>query len=102
MRDRMAHLLDQTLICLDTGRAEPLIEWATRVSRERFSSGYDLFEVQTSINVLEEAIWRMVLSSVERGELSNALGLANTLLGMAKDKLAREYVALVSQQDSRS
>jgi malate dehydrogenase (oxaloacetate-decarboxylating) len=102
MRDRMAHLLDQTLICLDTGRAEPLIEWAKRVSRERFSSGYDLFEVQTSINILEEAIWRMVLSSVERGELSNALGLANTLLGMAKDKLAREYVALVSQRDSRS
>jgi len=94
-RERMADLFDRTLVCLEMGRAEPIIEWATRVSRDRFAAGYDLFEVQTSINVMEEAIWRRVLSAVGPGELAYAIGLASAILGMAKDKLAREYVSLV-------
>ncbi|HEC03671.1 MAG TPA: NAD-dependent malic enzyme [Phycisphaerales bacterium] len=99
-KDRLATLLDRTLVCLETGRAEPLIDWAERTSRERHSSGFDLFEVQTSINVIEEAIWQIILSSVKSDELAHSLGLANTLLSMAKDKLAQEYIKLESQRDS--
>jgi hypothetical protein len=101
-RDRLSALFDRTLVCLETGRAEPLIDWAERISRERHSSGYDLFEVQTAVNVMEEAIWRMILSSVKSDELAHSLGLANTLFSMTKDKLAQEYIKLQSQQNSRS
>jgi hypothetical protein len=97
-RARLSALLDETLRCLEEGRADPIIEWATRVGRERFSAGYDLFEVQTSINVLEEALWRRVLSSLGPEELAHALGLVNAILGMAKDKIARTYVALSAQR----
>jgi malate dehydrogenase (oxaloacetate-decarboxylating) len=99
-RERLADLFDRTLTCLEMGRAEPIIEWATRVARERFFSGYDLFEVQTSINVMEEVIWRRVLSSVVPDSLAHPLGLTSTLLGMAKDKLAREYVTLAGHRDT--
>ena len=98
--ERVAVLFDRTLTCLETGRAEPIIDWAARVGRQRFAAGYDLFEVQTAINVVEEAIWRRVLSSVGPGDLAHALGLAGALLGMAKDKLAREYVSLATYRDT--
>lgn len=92
--ERLTELLNRTLRCLETGRADSIVDWATRVSRERFDGGYDLFEVQTAINVLEEALWRRVMSSVGPNDLAHALGMANSILGMAKDKLAREYVSL--------
>jgi hypothetical protein len=94
VRKRFADLLDRVLTCLETGRAEPIIDWAARVGRERFTGGYDLFEVQTAMNVLEEVLWRSVMSSLGPRDLGNALGMANSILGMAKDKLAREYVSL--------
>lgn len=101
-RQRLADLLDRTLICLESGRAEPIIDWASGVGRERFAGGYDLFEVQTAINVLEEALWRRVMSSVGPSDIAHALGMANAILGMAKDKLAREYVSLSQHRDSPS
>ncbi len=91
---RLADLLDQVLICLETGRADAIIDWAARVGRERYEKGYDLFELQTAMNVLEEALWRRVMSSLGPLDLGHALGMANSILGMAKDKLAREYVTL--------
>ncbi|MCP4574136.1 MAG: NAD-dependent malic enzyme [bacterium] len=102
VRQRLSDLLERTLTCLETGRAEPIVEWATKVGRERFVEGFDLFEVQTSINVLEEVIWRRVLAAVGPNDLAHALGLANAILGMAKDKLAREYVALARDVATRS
>jgi malate dehydrogenase (oxaloacetate-decarboxylating) len=99
---RLADLLDQILFCLETGRADAIIDWAARVGHERFAVGYDLFEIQTAINVLEEALWRRVMSSLGPQDLGHALGMANSILGMAKDKLAREYVALSSNTDSAS
>jgi hypothetical protein len=91
---RLADLLDQVLICLETGRADAIIDWAARVGRERFTLGYDLFEVQTAMNVLEEALWRRIMSSLGPKDLGHGLGMANSILGMAKDKLAREYMSL--------
>jgi hypothetical protein len=95
-RQRMLTLLERTLSCLETRRAEPIIEWAVKVARERFAAGYDLFEVQTSINVFEESLWRHVLSSSGPEDVAHALGLASAVLGMAKDRLAREYLALAT------
>ena len=100
-RLRLSKLLAQTLSCLEDHRAEPIVDWANRVGRERFESGYDLFEVQTAINVLEEALWKRILSSVGPENIARSLGLVNAIFGMAKDNLARTYVSLATSKETR-
>ena len=97
-RQRLSDLLDLTLRCIEEGRADPIVDYATRVGGERFAAGYDLCEVQIAINVLEEVLWKRILSSVGPEELAHALGLVNAILGMAKDTLARTYVSLATEQ----
>jgi hypothetical protein len=99
-RERLFTLLDQTLICLKARSAHPIVDWATQVAQERFSAGYDLFEVQTAINVFEEALWKRILSSVGPEDLAHALGLVNAVLSTAKDTLARTYVSLVRNREA--
>jgi hypothetical protein len=99
-KERLTTLLDETLSCLDARRADPIIDWATRVGHERFAAGYDLFEVQTAINVLEEALWKRILSSVGPDDLAHALGLINAILSTAKDTLARTYVSLATNKET--
>ena len=98
--ERLTTLLEQALSCLDAGRANPIVDWATRVGQERFAAGYDLFEVQTAINVLEEALWKRILSSVGPEDLAHALGLINAILSLAKDTLARTYVSLATNREA--
>jgi hypothetical protein len=98
-RERLSTLLDLTLECLEASRAEPIIEWATRIGRERYERGYELAEVQTAINVLEEILWRRILATLGPGDLAYALGLVNALLGMAKDTVARTYVSLATRRE---
>jgi hypothetical protein len=77
-----------------------MIEHAEHIARERHAAGYDLFEVQTAINVIEEALWKRILSSVEPNELAHALGMVNAIFGMAKDVLARTYVSLATNLEA--
>ena len=58
---------------------------------------YDLLEVQTSANVMEEALWRRIPSLVAPAEVPRALGLVSSLFSAAgKDALARTYVSLAA------
>jgi hypothetical protein len=75
----------------------PMIAHAEAIARERFEAGYDLWEVQTAFNVLEEAIWVRVLKELPPAEYAEALGLVSTVLGVGKDTLARRYVSLASK-----
>jgi hypothetical protein len=75
----------------------PMIAHADTIARERFEAGYDLWEVQTAFNVLEEAIWVRVLKDLPPTDFAEALGLVSTVLGVGKDTLARRYVSLASK-----
>jgi hypothetical protein len=97
MRQRLTALLDATLDSLICGHPGPLVDHTTRIAHERFAAGYDLLEVQTSLNVVEEALWRRILGSVASDELVHALGLVRSLMSLAKDALSRTYVTLASQ-----
>ena len=79
-----------------------MIAHAETIARERFEAGFDLSEVQTAFNVLEEAIWVRVLKNLPPNELAEALGLISTVLGGGKDALARSYVTLASKTKSPS
>jgi len=99
-RERVGLFIGRALECFSLRRAEPMIEHAEQIARERHAAGYDLFEVQTAINVIEEALWKRILSSVEPDELAHALGMVNAIFGMSKDVLARTYVSLATNQET--
>ncbi len=75
----------------------PMISHSDSVARERFGAGYDLWEVQTAFNVLEEILWQRILRELPPAEYAQALGLVSTVLGTGKDTLARVYVTLASK-----
>ncbi len=72
----------------------PMVSHAESIAVERFGAGYDLWEVQSAFNVLEESIWQHILRELPSGEYAEALGLISTILGAGKDALARKYVSL--------
>ena len=45
----------------------PMIDHSNRVARERFEAGFDISEVQTAFNVLEEEIWAKAKRCSEAG-----------------------------------
>lgn len=95
-RERLQALLLRVIRCADERHLTPIVEHAERLAAERHRAGVDLAEVQTAINVLEEAIWSTILATMPREEQSEALGVVSTILGAAKDRLACAYVALVT------
>lgn len=99
-RERVTKFIEKAMECFGSRRAEPMVEHAEQIARERHAAGYDLFEVQTAINVIEEALWKRVLSSVEPDELAHALGMVNAIFGMSKDVLARTYVSLATNTEA--
>ena len=80
----------------------PMIAHAEQVAHERFAAGFDLSEVQTAFNVLEETIWLNILKHLPATEYAESLGLVSTVLGAGKDSLARRYVSLASQVKATS
>jgi hypothetical protein len=80
----------------------PMIAHAETIARERFNAGFDLAEVQTAFNVLEEAMWTRIVQTMPTSEYGEALGLVSTVLGAGKDALARTYVTLASKSHAGS
>ncbi len=80
----------------------PMTAHAQTIAQERFSAGYDLSEVQTAFNVLEETMWKAVMEFMPPEQFAESLGLIGTVLGAGKDSLARRYVSLASKTKSTS
>ena len=95
---RLGVLLELVIVATRERRLAPVLDHAERIATERHAAGYSLAEVQTAINVLEEAIWRAILADVPPAEQGEALGLVATVLGQTKDKLASTFVSLVSKK----
>ena len=96
-RERLAKLYDLMTACVATRTLFPMIAYARSVARERYHDGFDLEEVHTAFNVLEEVVWRRITSGLEPRQYPEAFGLVSTVLGSGKQALALEYVSLVSR-----
>lgn len=96
--DRLEALYDLTVESLRSRDLTPIIAHSERVAEERFEAGFDISEVQTAYNVLEERIWKHVVAQMPPDALPEAIGLLSTVLGRGKDALARQYVSLASHQ----
>jgi hypothetical protein len=64
--------------------------------------GFDLHEVHTAYNVLEEEIWKVILKDINPNEVGNALGLISTILGTGKETLALTYISLTGKSKPKS
>ncbi len=96
-RQRVAKLFALALESVRTRDLTPMLDHAHEVARDRFRDGFDLQEVQTAFNVLEEAVWRRITARLAPADYPEAFGLASTVLGAGKQALAVEYVALASR-----
>ena len=93
-RLRLETLYDLALQCIERQSLIPISEYARKIAAERHRDGFDLREVHTAFNVLEEVIWRLITANLQAPELVQALGQASTVLGAGKQALAIEYVHL--------
>ncbi|NUO83688.1 hypothetical protein HUU05_26735 [candidate division KSB1 bacterium] len=96
-RERLRALYQLVVQCVSQKNVAPIIAHAESIAAARFASGFDLYEVQTAFNVLEEATWNMLLKNLPPAEYAHALGLVGTVLGAGKDALARRYVEQASR-----
>jgi hypothetical protein len=102
MHQRLRALYTLTARAVKERNLGPMVAHADSVAVERFNAGYDLWEVQTAFNVLEEVLWQRILKALPPEEFAEALGLVSTVLGAGKDALARKYVTLASKSRAPS
>jgi hypothetical protein len=102
VRGQIASLYGRLLVCMASNDATPMIEHTRAIAEARFDAGFDLQEVQTAINVIEEAVWRRILAELPTEEFAGAIGRVSAVLGMGKDALARSYVSLASRAHAPS
>ena len=102
VRRRLDTLFDRLVESLTTQDLGPILTRAREIAHERFSSGYDLVEVQTAFSALEAAIWTRVFAALKPDQFAQTLGLVSTILGAGKDALAREYVSLATNAHAPS
>ncbi len=77
-----------------------VVAYARALADERFVAGYDLCEVQTALNALEEAAWSRIFARLRPDRVGEPLAVVATVFGAAKDALARQYVELAARTRS--
>ena len=96
-KKRLLNLLTLTQQCVVEKKLIPMKEYAAQIAKERFDAGFDLHEVHTAFNALEEELWNRVTKNISEESLGEALGLISTVLGAGKEELALTYVSLASK-----
>lgn len=96
-KQRLQILFDLARQCIENKTLVSMLEYASKIAEERFQSGFDLFEVQTAFNVLEEIIWKKIINELPPQDYAEALGMISTVFGAGKDMLATTYVSLASK-----
>jgi hypothetical protein len=92
-RDQVRVLYGLILVCLDQDTLEPINRHGEVIAGERLGSGFDLGEVQTAFNLLEDAVWRLAISHLPAEHHGEARSRIGRVLAAGKDGLARGWVA---------
>jgi hypothetical protein len=99
---RLAALFDLTLNAVKTKSLTEMVTYSEKVAKERYDSGFDLHEVHSAYNVLEESIWKTIIKESDQSKLAEYLGLVGTILGTGKEALALAYVSLAGGKKVKS
>lgn len=97
-QQKLAELFALVVTAIRSRDLASISSYAEEIASQRFSQGFDISEVQAAFNALETAMWRRVVTDTPPEELAEATGLLSTVLGFAKDALARKYVSLASHR----
>ena len=97
-RQRLSDLHDLVVAAIRQRDLTEVTAYSHQVAEDRFHAGFDISEVQTAFNSLEEAMWRRLVADEPQSELAEAIGLMSTVLGAGKDALARTYVSLAGHR----
>jgi hypothetical protein len=95
---KLQALYNHVTLCVESKNAAPLVKYVEDIARTRFFHGVQLSEVQTVFNVLEEAIWKEMQTTMTPEEFVDGVGVLSTVFGLGKDALARAFLALASKR----
>ena len=101
-RGKMDSLYNQITQSVKEKNLIPIVSHIETIAEARFQSGFELQEVQTAINVLEEGIWKQILSEMPYEDQPKALSLVSSIIGSGKDTLARAYVSLTKEESQET
>lgn len=101
-KKKLARLCDEIAVCVKDKTLLPILNYTEQMATERYTSGYDLHQVQTAINAFEEAVWKRIFANTPPEKLKESLGLVTTVIGAGKDNLARTYVSLATKTKTTS
>jgi hypothetical protein len=98
-RGYLTDLFNLVLNSVRAREAVHLVQHAETIAEERFLAGFDLAEVQAAFNALEQAMWRRIAAAeTDSKELLASVGMLSSVLGAAKDAVARVYVNMASHR----
>lgn len=92
-RERVSVLYGLILECLDLDTLEPMSRHGEVIAGERLESGFDLGEVQSAFNLLEEAVWGVAISHLPVEHHAEARSRIGRVVAAGKDGLARGWAA---------
>jgi hypothetical protein len=92
LRAKLARLYFITRECAEQNSHEPVAKYISEIAPNRFESGFELYEVQTAINILEECFWKNIVEKVDENEKLHALVKSHEILCAAKESLAKSFM----------
>jgi len=98
IRGRLERLYDGIVLAVAARDAGELVVYADELAVARFHAGYDLGEVQAAFNALEESIWACAAAELRSDDYAAVIGLVSSVVGAARDALARRYVVLATKE----
>ena len=101
-KTRLLNLLALTQQCIKEKNLLPMTEYAGKIANERYKSGFDLYEVHSAFNVLEQELWNRIVKNSKPEKLGESLGYISTVLGAGKESLALTYVSLASKHKTET
>ena len=97
LRFRLLRLFQALVKSLEANSCDSMTHFMEQVSDERYESGYELQEVQTAINIMEECFWKKISEFVFADQQIAAMKQVTCILSKAKETLVNEY-ALLSRE----
>lgn len=97
-RASLGDLYEHIMISLHHRDLAHIIRHCEGLAAERFNAGFDLIEVQTTFNALEQTMWQRWVDTAPADEVAQGVGMLSSVLGAGKDAAARTYVQLATHR----
>lgn len=91
IRFRLSKLLEALVKCVESSSMDEMTNFISKISDERYELGFELYEVQTVINILEESLWKKIQIFIDEDKQISAMKQVSDILSQAKERLVNEY-----------